>query len=644
MEIEKQHTRDIFLPIMAGFLAVSGIISLYASNHLPTSLLDGIHPGKISFLETVLRGWIFYEKASLLDFEIALCRFAAFTFISAALIILYRTTQQKIIAHFKFNRRSVPFFIGLLLIAIFAGSILVRSHSLNQPLGVRYEELTLDTLIRLNIWEEQGAGQHFFVPSDTYSNPTDKHITTWCSRLTNDGLCYYLSYPPLAIILPYLPLKLFNFELSASYLQIINLLLHFLSAIFIYLITGLLSERASGKKNRAASVLAFSFYVFTPIMLTMYSESYFSDTVVMPFFVAGIYFFLRLIKKTTYRRSDLIIFGLLMFLACYSEWLGILFAGSAGLYTLFHWREKRIRWVFFAILTGSITALGLTLGQFISVIGWSETFKQLADKLLYRSGISLSNDLSMEQPELFSRFNMSVPSAWLRFPFHYIKSFGFFPILTVLALIQLIIGKRNDSKYKLILKPYLPFIWVAGLPAILHHLLLFQWSTLHSFSPIKAAPLFTVISGILIIKVIHRSERSALFWKITSGITVALMIFSFFSFTSHHTNSIAIIGERIANLSTSKEVLFVRNESVNKNDTPSSSSDLHGILYSYYAHRNIATWSNLDDAKQLIQKNNATSGVLFELNETNPLSLKYIRLTLQSTEKDIETRLEKYQH
>ncbi|MBU0625170.1 hypothetical protein KKF05_02400 [Patescibacteria group bacterium] len=635
MNLNKYRKKDVLIFIIATLLAMIGFIGLYVSHHLPTSWLDNLNSNDIPFFETFIRGWLFSEKINLIDFEITLLRFAAFAFLGTIIILIFHLVRQRLTKSDEAGLFNRPIITILLLLTIFSASLLIRSDSFNKPLGLRYEILTSDTLIRLEIWKEQGALKHFFVPSDTYSKPTDKNIKTFCSVLTDKGECYYLSYPPGAIILPYLPIALLNFRPSLLYLQIINLLLHLVTAVFVYLITALLTKQSTEKKDRAAAVLAFSFYTFSPVLLTMHSESFFADMVAMPFFAGGIYFFLDLLFRNRYHRRGVLALGLFIFLTCYSEWLGVLFAGTVAAYALLHWRHPHSRSIFLASVFGAAGALILSASQFISAVGPTLTLEQIKQKILLRAGIS-----NVDQNPLFSRYIMNNPSAWLRFPFNYLRGFGLLPILIIVILARFFRFDRLIKKRQILLNSYLPFVWVAGLPVLLHHLLLFQWSTLHYFSPIKAAPLLTVLGGILVSKMIGQKNRTAIFWQIATMTTIILLIFSYLSTTINQTDFFAVQGDRISKLSRPEDVIFIRLANKDEEDTVT----WRRSILSYYAHRNIALWEDLASAKQLLQKNNALSGVLFEINNIDQLSLKHIHFTPQSTEEEVEADLNKYKY
>jgi hypothetical protein len=636
MDIKSKKHQSLFLLIMAVFLMICGSISLFFGTRLPINLLDGLRTGRLPIFETLLRGWLLNEKTTVLDFGIALHHFALINFMAAILfLILHLLKSKKLVKRLADRQKSYSLFLVLALAIIFLISVLIRLPDLNKPLGVRYEELTLDTLIRLENWKEQGALHHYLVPIDTYKNRADHNIKTWCGTLTENGQCYYLSYPPLAVILAYIPPALIHFQLTPIYLQIMNLFLHLLSAVFIFLLTALLTKHSSEKNDYIAPVLAYTFYLFTPLLLIFHSESYFSDGVVMPFFIGSIYFLLRLLIKEQTKKYEFIIFGLLIFLACYAEWLGILLALAIGLCCLFNRKEKKFRLILLITFIGASTAILLTTWQFFSVAGTEIASKNITSKLLYRSGIKLSDTLTIENPELFSRFNRNEINAWLKIPFYYIGAFNFFLILMVIAGCKLLSLRRKNVSSKSNYQLWMYFVFVAGLPPLLYHLLLFQWSTLHSFSPIKAAPLIIIVGTILIAAALKTALQKN-FWPIAIGVTLTLMLFSFISFTCVHSYSVKEIGQHIKNLSASDETIFLLSKSTDR--------IAKGVLYSYYAKRNIADWNNLDQAKSLLKSNNLTKGILFEINETDLAKVKYAHFNLESSWEDIETNFNKYEH
>ena len=109
----------------------------------------------------------------------------------------------------------------------FLFSLVVRVPHLDRPLSDHHEWLTAHSLISLDNWRSQGALEHNFALLQTYPSPANRFAKTPPTTLfAKDGKGYYTSFPPLAVILPYLLFSVLSIEPTALSLQIFNLFGH----------------------------------------------------------------------------------------------------------------------------------------------------------------------------------------------------------------------------------------------------------------------------------------------------------------------------------------------------------------------------------------------------------------------------------
>ena len=110
------------------------------------------------------------------------------------------------------TRRRV-FVLGLelaLLATVFAISVALRSSNLDRPLSEHHEWLTAHSLMVMQIWWEDGAWDAKFTQRMNYPRQADKYINNAAMSLYGhylphdaQGNFYYMSHPPMAMVVPY---------------------------------------------------------------------------------------------------------------------------------------------------------------------------------------------------------------------------------------------------------------------------------------------------------------------------------------------------------------------------------------------------------------------------------------------------------
>jgi hypothetical protein len=155
-----------------------------------------------------------------------------------------------------------------MVLALFGLSLWVRLPLFERPLGTSGSEwLTANVVRFLQIWSQEGAIKNRFCFNSNYPNPADKNIQNHSHDAyykDRNGNYYYVSYPPFALIAPYAAFKLFGIYPDVIPLRIFGLFVHFLTALFVFLIADLLTRRRPSPPVNVAAILAFAFYVFSP--------------------------------------------------------------------------------------------------------------------------------------------------------------------------------------------------------------------------------------------------------------------------------------------------------------------------------------------------------------------------------------------
>lgn len=502
-----------------------------------------------------------------------------------------------------------------IIFSLFILSVVVRLPNLNRPLGRHHEWLSSTVLRHQQIWYENGALKYKFLPIMTYNNKADKNINNQASQKDAAGNFYYTSYPPFAYIFPYIIFRAFNIYPDVLPLQIFNIIMHFISCFFIYLIVSLVTRKHYVSRLNIPAILGFAVYLFAPETLWFHSNVYMSDMLVQPFFIIGIYIFLKLIvneQKPIYY----ILLGIINFFMIYTEWLGVFFAFSVFLYALVNIKKKAMRRILLIIIITSIASLILTVWQYSQISSFYDFIGASIEKCLFRSGAAQHTDHNLHYWDIQS---------WRRINRHYV--FGYLPFLIVLyavGFLYFILRKKRFTK-NIFHKNRIEIItlYLCLTPVIIHHLLFFNFTAVHDFSVLKDGVFISVLIALFYYRLINILKESSsdknriLEIKIVNSVIVLMVIFSLYKYrtlNSHNNESYNNIGKEIAKLANNDEVVFIKTKFF---IAPQAV---------FYAHRNIAKWRDYSKAKELLDLNNVERGVIFTLSDKNNriISKEYI--------------------
>ena len=500
--------------------------------------------------------------------------------------------------------------VTLILLALFSLSILIRLPALDRPLSYHHEWLTAHSLVTMQIWHEDGIQSHLFLPIMSYNNPADKHISNDARIEDQNGNYYYTSYPPLTWVLPYLTLSALQISPDVLPLQAFNLGLHLINCAGIYLTIAYLTRKDYPGKINTAAVVAFSAYLFSMGTLWYHSNVYYAETLVQTFFIYGIYL------ATRYATSDLgkkylLVFGIDVFLMTETEWLSGFFVASLLLYYLLDRKNKKIKKLFIAAAAASILALTLTLIQYSQINGLNDYVNIFTQRITKGSGITATDQAQTTLPETITVILT-----------HYKNSY--WPIIlttiifaaTTLIKQKTTINKKTIREYADKHKPEILTAYLALLPPILHHLTSLHFTYVHESAVLKTAPFITILLGLLYQQATNKKTKNTAYnLIIISALILSATLYintNQHAYTQNQITKYKTLGTQIAQNTEKNEVAFIKKEDY--------------ILVpqiTFYAHRNIAKYTNDEEAKKLITQNQATRGIIFELNDSGELKNKY---------------------
>jgi hypothetical protein len=481
---------------------------------------------------------------------------------------------------------------------IFGLSVMVRLPMLGKPLSHPREWLNATVLRHLQIWHEMGIARAHFAPIMTYPGTADKNISNAASEhMDSQGNYYYTSYPPLAYYVPYFIFEALHVYPSVFPLRIFNLSLHFISGSFVYLALGLLFDCENGICIPA--VLGFVVYIFSPQTLWLQSTVYMSDIFVQVLFTAGIYFVLQWAKRGPSGISSYLILGILVFCFVYAEWLGVMFAVSLSLFAWLYRDQAWARGFQVAVTLGVCAALGLVLWQYSLISGLHAFVVSSHHRYLLRSGLG---------EQVGEDFHPWTLLGWLLLLTYLLVAYA--ADFLLLGLWAAVGRKLPNVKIENNMKTAL--VCCAVLPAVLHHLVFFNFTAYHEFSTLKDAPMIALLAGILASR-LWKNDTNLSFQAMRSRTLLiasvvafcAIAIPQYWMLTGPLTPAYKTIGECIARNANPDEVVFAQFQQ------PSAIPLPQVVLY---AHRNIAIWQDEPTARQLAQKNGVSSGVLFVID------------------------------
>jgi hypothetical protein len=500
------------------------------------------------------------------------------------------------------------------LLFFFLISVLLRLPFLNRPLSVHHEWLTSTSLRHIQIFYEEGPWNVFFSPCLTYSKPADKNINYGLALRDKNGNLYYLSFPPFAFILPYFFFKAAGIYPNILGLQIFNLFFHLVSAFLIFLICRLILKDKDETALDFSSLAASITYLFSPAVLWFQANVYMSDTIVQPFFIASLFFFLKFLADRKYRWIFLL--GAALFFTIYTEWLGIFFSFSLAVHTLLRWKQKRIKAMALTVILVTAAAIILTLWQYSQISGWQAYIDYAREKFLFRTG-----DISHAS----GGQHFLNPLAWANILLNYIE--GYLPFL-ILLIYGFIKTKKMPFDWKDKNKWLIPAFLASVLPVLTHHFVFFNFTSIHDFAVLKSSVFISMLVGVLSAR-IYASDKKNIFYsyRLALGIAVILSIIQFYAINSYGAHShYKDIGLAIKKNAQNDEVVFLKGEGLSIDPQ-----------YVVYAQRNLAYWENHEEAKILIQMNHVNKGVLFILNLAEGKIEKIQHFSLTNSPQDMGT-------
>lgn len=325
------------------------------------------------------------------------------------------------------------------------------------------------------------------------------------SNLYTNSSRFYVSHPPFS----YYFYLFFKTIFGVKNIIWINFLLTATSSFFIYLTICTLTLKKASKEFSKYALGGSLLYLTTPAVISFQILNCHPDIFVQSLFIIFSYVFLKMMVKGKFRSLKYIfILSLLVFLMCYSSWIGFFYTSTILLFGLFNLRRgyKMISIVMISLIV-SIFTLSLIYTQYANIEGWLSiifTFKNIYLKQ------------SLYQGHYFLALKNIV--------FHHYQYIGNM-ILVLLILIGYSVFKKNRMLFT---KNGYKFLIISFVPLFLFYIIFFNYSQNAYVALYLSSPL-AIVSAIWIEK-LQKSHRNPYFSKLTFG---GIMILNIAQFLFH---------------------------------------------------------------------------------------------------------------
>lgn len=503
-----------------------------------------------------------------------------------------------------FIQRTLPLLFGIFLL-----SVAVRLPLLDRPLSKHHEFCTAVSLRVLQAWYDEGIENFHYNPVMNYSAPTDKfinnHANTTGKMVDANGNFYYVSHPPFAYYVPFYAFKILHIRPDVLPLQVFNLVLNLISALFIYFTVCLLSFNRARSLPYRPALVAYAIYLFLPATLWFQGNVYMSDMAVHTLYIIGVYIALKMIIRQKFYSPKYIGFYVLALgLMIYASWLGVFFAAGVLVYSLLHVHDnKGFRVLIWSTILVGILMLRTIVYQYAQINGPGAYLSEMISRYMVRGSLA------------------ETQSGLLHFVFGYlwmagkiVMNYGMHYAMVFLWLLWFMWIVMSRKKLKIVFSQNgYRFIWLSVMPVVMLHVVFMNYSG-HDFTVLYASLFFSVLIGILYDKVKKTGAVPVKHLQLSIIVSVVVMIATFYAmnYRPAEANLYRDSAENIIMPALQEgEVAFMLNHQPDPQLV-------------FYAQRNIKAVNSEKEAVQFLQKRGFKKGVLFSWSSNGAELVKEI--------------------
>jgi len=506
----------------------------------------------------------------------------------------------------------------VVLLCIFSISVFLRIPHIEKEVSP-YNETYVTIFTVFENWHSQGIANCYFTPVLTWQKDGDKFIANYKRLEDKKGNNYYVSYPPFSFLFPYAISSVLDIEPGQVFIQILNIILHFISAFFIYLIICRYCK-CHYSKICPAALIGFISYTFIPVLLYMHTFDFFPEMLGQVFFIIGIYLYQLLDeKKDKLNNKLLFLFGFNLFIMIYTEWIGIFFAFTLLMITISKFKKDIFfRKLSITVILVSFLALALIIFQFGYINGIGNLARSLSLRFLERSGF-----FGEHYSDLGISYNNSESYLLLLRQLHHtLMGFGY---LFIILLIWWLVKNKFLVK-KLFFGKTLLIIIV--LPIIFEFFIFFNATLIHYICWAKFGIPISIGTALLIHNLTSKSDalKKINTWSI--GVFIVLILTAILAFQTFKTHAEQIsqkddrlnyYGSVVKQYSSDYESIFI--------SLPKEMKQFNTYLC-FISKRNMINAESLEEVNNILKEKHKVKGVFYTFDARSKLySVKHIDLT-----------------
>lgn len=503
----------------------------------------------------------------------------------------------------------------LLLAAVFALSVFVRQSELSRPLTSAEDVWAIQTVIPMQVWADsaENAAKIKYNPALTFPNRGDAFVKGLGEVQDKKGNSYWVKYPQMGFVLPYFIMK--AFQLPAKhfdfYLMQINLGLHFLCGLFVFLaiLSILAAVYPHSKYTAVTAFLGAVMYYFLPQSLYYQSVAYFPEMLSQLWLIMLFWVIARMALLQKGNILYIIMLSLLTVAYIYTDWFALFTALGICIYCITHLSQSPSGRIWYLTMFFMLSGLLLSFWQYSSVL----TSRKLIDALT----LAFQTESGWNAHSFAELWGNG--ESWRQLFVHY--GYGF-PLLLGVLLIAIVLLLANGT-LKETLKGYdktitLLFL-VLFLPSLLYQLIFFHSAHTQSFSVLKISYFFVIAAAIFWHPLISNQEgKTWAKWVNPILLTVCLTICLSFSLFAYQQSTENINTDPYLNLGIAIKEKTSPNESVFVK--ASHWENISPVLV-HYANRNIQLYKDTTEIKVVLNNNNADRAVIFVLDSMQNYTL-----------------------
>lgn len=375
--------------------------------------------------------------------------------------------------HFQFIHQQISFISRFRIIKLIAFSIIIipaiflHAQTFKRPFIGHHDFLNAHLMTTALVFRKEGIIKHFFAP--TYTFTPDMQVNPRLGVRGKNNYMYYVSYPPFIFIFTYFLARIPFIGLTSMTPKIASLLV-FVSCFIMLL------KYLKDRYGFSETMLALAVFSIFPISAYFLGSVFFVDIAILPLWLASFILFQRLTRKI--KRSDILLFFLLLFFISFTEWFGLFLSGSVFLLVLFarqswNWELKFKLGMMLGLIIIPLFALFLTFFIFSHQIEYQTLKDFMMAKLFIKSNAGIFSN--------YQTFKNYLSDFYARGIFHIQLGYGqyIFIILTILLVgLTVFFKKLHNLVGEGKLRIYLTFFVTAPL---IHFLVFNQFHLEHDF-------------------------------------------------------------------------------------------------------------------------------------------------------------------